>query len=305
MWRTDPGSYLRSNPLLKSLRMSFIALCGLMVVLFAATYQIATTPAGASESETIVVAHAEPVLSAAPEADAKTRRQNLAELAQTEPWRLAQLGQEFYAKHIEGYEATFKKRERINGKLRKEETIHTLYREAPTSVLMRWVENADQVKRALYVDSPEFVNNKGEKLAKIEPAGAIIRLVVSEVEIPIHGERAKKTSRRSIDEFGFKSTLHLLNTYNARAEAEGVLDLRYTGTGEIDGRPTFIIERTLPYTDGSAWPDAKMVMHLDQQWLQPLAVYSYADHEGTQLLGSYVFEDVKLNPQFSSDPFKF
>jgi hypothetical protein len=62
----------------------------------------------------------------------------------------------------------------------------------------------------------------------------------------------------------------------------------------------------LPY-DGpeGTYPDARMVLHLDQEWLLPTAVYSYADHEGKDLLGSYVFTKVRLNPGLTDDAFKF
>jgi hypothetical protein len=48
-----------------------------------------------------------------------------------------------------------------------------------------------------------------------------------------------------------------------------------------------------------------MVMHLDQEWLLPVAVYSYADHEEKKLLGRYIFTDVNLEPKFSDKDFEF
>ena len=186
------------------------------------------------------------------------------------------------------------------------EEIDVRYRVDPKSVYMIWKQNAGQAKRALFVDSPEFVDDKGAKLARVEPAGVLIRLLVSDVMMPIHGKRARESSRRSIDEFGFFSTLGLLDRFNQRALDSGVLDLRFEGEGEIDGRPTFVIVRHLPYTgEGGVWPDAKMVMHLDQEWLLPTAVYSYADPEGTKLLGSYVLTQVKLNAGLTDDAFRF
>ena len=48
-----------------------------------------------------------------------------------------------------------------------------------------------------------------------------------------------------------------------------------------------------------------MVLHLDQEWLLPTAVYCYADHEGKELLGSYVFTNVRLNTGLGDADFKF
>ena len=228
------------------------------------------------------------------------------ELAQRDPWALARLGQEQYAKSIREYSCVFQKQERIGNKLRDLEEIEVRFRQDPQAVYMIWKKNADQAKRALFIDSPDFVDKKGEKLAKVEPAGALIRLVVSEVMMPIHGKRARQSSRRSIDEFGFYNTFNLLNRYNTLGRENGVLDLRYEGEGLIDGRPTFIIVRYLPYTGPNGlWPDAKMVMHLDQEWLLPTAVYSYSDRDGKELLGSYVTTQVRLNPGFTDKDFQF
>jgi hypothetical protein len=158
----------------------------------------------------------------------------------------------------------------------------------------------------LFKDSADFVNKKGEKVARVEPAGALIRLIVSDVLMPIHGKRARQSSRRSIDDFGFPSTFRLLDHYNQLGAEHGVLDLRFDGEGEIDGRPTYKLVRYLPYQgpDGT-WPDAKMVMHIDQEWLLPTAVYSYADRAGTTLLGSYVHTQVELNPGLDDNAFEF
>ncbi len=235
-----------------------------------------------------------------------TDLESIKELANHDPWALARLGHQRCERDIHEYTCLFLKQERIDGKLRDVEEIEVRYRDEPKAVYMIWKRNADQAKRVLFQDTAEFVNDKGEKVARVEPAGVLIRLVVADILMPIHGKRARQSSRRSIDEFGFLSTLDLLDHYNQLGADNGVLHLRYEGEGEIDGRPTFKIVRYLPYNgpDGT-WPDAKMVMHIDQEWLLPTAVYSYADREGRELLGSYVHTKVKLNPGLDADAFHF
>ncbi len=230
----------------------------------------------------------------------------LAELVRSDPLGLARLGLERYEKQVREYRCVFLKQERLDGKLTPIQEIEVRYRESPLSVYMIWHRNADKAKRALFIDDGKNVNDKGEKMARVEPAGAIARLFVSNIDMPIHGPEARDSSRRFIDEFGFKSTLQLLAKFNKLAADNGALDIKYTGVGVIDGRPTYVIERHLPYTgpDG-IYPDAKMVLHLDQEWLLPLAVYSYADDAGTQLLGSYIYTKIDLNPRFGKDAFKF
>ncbi len=228
------------------------------------------------------------------------------ELARRDPMAVARMARDKYDATIRDYRCLFVKQERIDGDLHDEEQIEVRFRRAPHSVYMIWKKNADQAKRALFIDSPEYVNEKGEKVARIEPAGVIARAFVSEVTRPIHGADAKKASRRTMDEFGFRALLSLLETYNTQAEKEGVLDYRYTGTGMIDDRPTLVFERRLPFTnEDGRYPDAKFVLHLDREWLIPVAAYSYADKEGKKLLGSYVYKDIELNPGLTDADFHF
>lgn len=229
----------------------------------------------------------------------------LEQIAREDPEALARMGRERYDREIRDYRCTFIKQERIRGKLRPAEVIDVRYDEEPRSVFMVWQQNADQARRALYRDLPAFRNRHGKAIAKVEPNGAIARLFVSEAEIEIHGDAARKSSRRAIDDFGFRNTLQLLEDYNDISREAGVLDYRYAGQGEIDGRPTFVFHRFLPYREGGPYPDAKLIMHLDQEWLLPVAVYSYADRAGNVLLGSYVFKDVRLNPGLTESDFRF
>src|SRR5262249_4879329 len=151
---------------------------------------------------------------AAPAADAAARRAELLELAKREPMALVRRGKERLEREIKDYSCLFIKQEFVQGKLKDVEEIQVRCRAAPLSVFMFWKKNADQVRRALFVDSPQRVDRSGQKLAKIEPNGAIIRLVVSEVDMPIHGKEAREASRRTIDEFGFRSTFDILEKYN-------------------------------------------------------------------------------------------
>lgn len=228
------------------------------------------------------------------------------EVTAVDPVALIDRGWQRYRDNVAAYSCLLVKQERLADGLTPVQQVEVRFREEPHTVYMLWQQNPDEVKRALFQDSPEFVDPQGRKQARVEPAGAIARLFVKDLMIDIHGERARKNSRRTIDECGFGATFELLARYNRLAAERGVLDLRYAGTGVIDGRPTHVLKRDLPYqgVDGP-FPDARMVMHLDQEWLLPVAIYSYADHQEQELLGSYVFKNVRLNPQFGEDAFEF
>lgn len=305
-------------------RQSILVIAALVAIALACVHHLSTPNATASQSLAASMALADPpapagIALAAAEANTTgetpvphwrampvIERASALSLARRDPWALASLGRQFYEEEIDDYTCVFLKQERIDGGLRDVEEIEVRYREEPTTVYMIWKRNADQAKRVLFIDTPQFVNGKGEKVARVEPAGALIRLIISDILMPIHGERARQTSRRFIDQFGLRSTFDLFDRYNELGAKHGVLDLRFAGEGEIDGRPTYVIERHLPY-DGpdGIWPDAKMVMHLDQKWLLPTAVYSYADSAGQVLLGSYVTTKLRLNPGLSDEAFEF
>ncbi|TWT44537.1 hypothetical protein RAS1_09520 [Phycisphaerae bacterium RAS1] len=226
--------------------------------------------------------------------------------AALDPTELVRAGRERYEQQVRDYRCVLLKQEWIDGALTPLQTVEVRYRSTPRSVYMIWQQNADQVKRALFVDDGRNIDSDGNKLARVEPAGAIVRLFVADVMIPIRGERARRASRRTIDECGFLATFDILDRVNAAATQRNELDFRYEGASQIDGRETHVLVRYLPYQgEGGVYPDAKMVMHLDREWLLPVAIYSYSDHEGRNLLGSYLFTQVSLNAGLGDDAFQF
>lgn len=211
-----------------------------------------------------------------------------------------------YGAEVRDYRCTFEKQELLADGLTPVQSIDVRYREAPMSVFMVWKKNEDRVRRALYVDAPAFVDNKGARVARVEPAGAIIRLIVSDVTLPIHGADAQSASRRSMDEFGFRNALELFWEINRKAARNGHLKLWMEPDGSIAGRPTHVIVRHLPIDyERRGYPDARLVMHIDKELLLPVAIYQYADYDGRKLLASYVYRDIQLNPGLRDADFRF
>jgi hypothetical protein len=224
--------------------------------------------------------------------------------AQRDPAAFIEQARERYVTEVRAYRATMTKQELVQGDLTAVQQIDMRLREAPKTVYLQWEKNADAAKRVLFRDHPDFVDERG-KLALVEPNG-LARLVVSEIMMPIEGPRAERASRHSIEFAGFGAFFKLLEKYNRLAIEHGVLDLRFAGTGEVDGRPTIIVERRLPYTgDDGVFPDALLVMHFDRETLLPIAVRSYGDESRQTLFGEYVYTNIELNPDFGPDAFRF
>lgn len=272
----------------------------------------ASTTLNERKADATTVAHVTPrVEPAAPGAIAKTvnatplDRTGIRALLANDPEAVVRLGAERYQHEIRDYRCRFSKQELLDSGMTAVQEIDVLYREKPHSVYMTWVQNEDKAKRALFIDHPAFRDSAGERLARVEPAGAVLRLFVSDVMTPIRGPQARASSRRAIDEFGFRAIFALFERYNRMAEKDGVLKLAYGGTGTIGGRPTYIIIRQLPERTDDAFPDALLKMHLDQEWLLPTGVFSYSDLAGRKLLGSYLITNVVLNPGLTDAAFKF
>ena len=84
---------------------------------------------------------------------------------------------------------------------------------------------------------------------------------------------------------------------------EAYFDMRYEGTSSVDDRPTLVLVRQLP-PDGQ-FPNARLVLHLDQEWLIPVFVETFADHDERRLIGRYHYSNIELNPGLSDNVFRF
>jgi len=244
------------------------------------------TPAIAAEAPVADADHSDPILT----------------LAKTDPLALLRLALDRYERSVRDYTCTFTKQECINGRMSQEQQIEVKFKEDPFSVLMHWKRNPGAARRVLYVAGRWQKDDK--PLAVVEPQGAIARLLVKSVYRPIHGEDAQKASRRTIDQFGFGNTLRLILKYSEIAAERGELSLKYVGTSQVDGRPTYVFERRLPYTgEDGFYPDRVLVVHLDQEWLLPTECFCFADDAKQQLLGHYKLTNVRLNVGLTDEDF--
>jgi hypothetical protein len=194
---------------------------------------------------------------------------------------------------VRDYRCQFTKREPGITGLVHEEVIAVRFRQDPLSVDFRWLRNPGLARRVTYVAGRW---NDGRELASIEPHGLIGVFLPREVKRPIHGVEMRRASRRTIDQFGFKSTLDLIIQHAEMAKDDPRYSLRYLGKGDVGGRPAYILERRLPLTRiDQPYPDRVLIVGIDEQWLIPTACHAFTDDHGQSLLGSYVTTAVELN----------
>lgn len=243
-----------------------------------APYAVASTP--------VVQSTAYVAVRAEPDTPADT-------LAETDPEAFLRMALQRYQDTVQSYECTFYKQEFVQGKMTKLQEIRVKFLDDPYSVFMHWQENAGLVERVLYVDGEH--DNK----ALVKVSGLLQLIVPGHLKRDVTGEEAMKLSRRQLNEFGFEKTLEGILEVNEQASAKGDLDFRYTGTGTIDGRPTYVYERRLPAD--VEYSDPRLVLHIDQEWWLPTGTFLYGADD--QLLGQYVLADVQLNTGLTSENF--
>lgn len=207
-----------------------------------------------------------------------------------------------YCDRVQDYRCRFIKRERVHGAMSSEQEIDVAYREEPFSVHMTWVKNPGRAQEVSYVQD-RWVEN-GRQLALIKLAGVLGMLAPSGVKRDIRGEEVKASSRRTIDQYGFRNTLDLIIKYCDLAKGKPGYKLSYLGIAELNGRETYVLERRLPYTvEDDPYPDRLLLIYIDRELLLPVGCYAYADELGSELLGKYVSTDIALNVGLSDADF--
>lgn len=208
------------------------------------------------------------------------------------------------AARFSDYRCVFIKNERLGRKLTGEQAIDVLYRHTPRSVYMKWTRNPGGARRVLWVQGRDR-DSAGREQVRVEPTG-VAAVFVKNVLVRMDDRRVRQESRRPITEFGFCATLEYILRDNETAARAGVLDLRYEGTGTFDGRATYVLVRRLPYDPRQpTYPDARMVLHIDQEWLVPLSIHCYAEQDERTLLESYKITRVQQNLDLSEQDFRF
>lgn len=215
-------------------------------------------------------------------------------LAQYHPLQFLEMGLNRYQKEVRGYSCTFRKVERIQGRLRPLEKIEVHFREEPFSVYFHWLEGAGLARKVIFV--------KGENNNNLL-ALPILKLLGIR-ERAVDDPDAKKTGRYTIDQFGIylgaKRTLASMR----KAEEHGGLHLEYKGlvpVSQVGDRVCHMFVRK-PYVPLEEEGVNELTIFIDQEtWLQVGSVLK--DVQGN-LIAEYFFLDIKLNPEYKSNQFQ-
>ncbi len=185
-------------------------------------------------------------------------------------------------------------RERNSGGISDPQIIAIKFRERPYSVDMSWIANPAGARRISYVEG-RWVKD-GRELALVVPSGVGSFVLPGGLKLDIHGREFKKSSSRSVDQFGFLKTLERATQVCEKAKSNAGFSLEYVGRAQFEDRPQYVLERKLPHSaEGEAYSERLSVFFLDAEWLTPTAVWTYADDEKQCLLGEFITSDAEFN----------
>jgi hypothetical protein len=230
-------------------------------------------------------------------------------LIRTDPLAALMEARSHHVRDVRDYQCVMIKQEILPSGMSEEQEIDVKFRAQPYSVMMHWLRNPGLAERVIYVkdrwidedaDQPEL-----RQLAVAQP-GKVAQMFLKSIKQPIHGTMAKKASRRYLDDFGFARTLDMLVRYCEIARDKGELKLEFRGESHFDGRPVWVVRRTLPYTgETGIYPDRIAEIYIDKELRVPVAVYCYSGDDRTpqQLLGKYEYRNVRFQAGLTEQDF--
>ena len=216
------------------------------------------------------------------------------ELAKNDALEFLKTCRQHYLDSVRDYRCKFNMRERAGSGLGEQQVIAITFRENPYSVDMTWLENPAGARRISYVED-RWVKD-GRQLALVVPSGLGSIVLPGGLKLDIHGKEFQKSSSRCVDQFGFRKTLERAIRLCEEAKGDPAFSLVYAGRGDDAGRPQYILERRLPYSEGEGnFPDRLAIFFIDAEWLTPTAVWSYVDEQRRRPLGEFITTDVEYN----------
>ena len=281
------GSVMKLQRLLRPTNRRARVLVG---VLLAALFCIqCTTSQAVRESSLVQVIDGKSLGKNSPEVFAKVKQ-----LAGTDHVALLEYCLKNYESRFNDYTCTFVKQEKIGGELGREQRIAVKFMESPYSVAMKWVENAPNADRVLYVEG-----KYGDQMLA-RPTNLFVRsLVGGSVLRRPNDPEAMKSTLRPVNMFGFKRGMQSLLEVYRKARQAGDLKEAFGGFAKAAGRDAIAIIRYLPAKKD--YPAHKTVVYFDLEYLVPIGMKNY-DWDGA-LSSQYFYEGLRFNVALTSEDF--
>ncbi len=199
---------------------------------------------------------------------------------------------------VRGYTCTFRKQEKLGGRLRKEQHVDVKFRRQPFSVAMTWTKNPPLGDAMLYV-AGRYPDSDGRSRMLVRPKKGLQWLVGSSVLRRPDGPDAMRNTLRPCTKFGFANGLASLIEVYEQALAREECEMQYGGVTDVGGRACLVLRRILPA--GKGYPARITETCLDIETLLPLRIVGYDDDGSLQC--DYEYHDVTINPGLTDKDF--
>lgn len=183
---------------------------------------------------------------------------------------------------IESYSAIFHKQERVDGKLREEETISLKFK-MPFKVYMKWIKAPYKGREALYA---EGWNKHRVRVHE----GGILGLVT--VNLDPNGRQAMQGNRHPITDTGLGNLVKVLRENVSKGLEAGELEFKEHGEEMVYDRKTQKIELVLPKAKTKDYYCYRAVIYVDHETALPIKVQIF-DRDDL-LIENYGFENLNL-----------
>lgn len=213
-------------------------------------------------------------------------------IIRADPLRFLQTARDWSTSRIQAYTCQFQKLERIDGELRKPETMRMKFRNAPFSVYLKWIVEPSKDQEAI------FVRAAHDDKAVVHPPG-LLGAIFRKVSIDPEGKTARKHSRRPITVAGMGYMVDLVTGQCEDALTRGDLTLTYEGIRNEGGRPLYLVKRVLPKDKG--YPCETLLIFIDCETLACVRTDGY--DWGGELISHYFYTDLSINPGLTDDDF--
>jgi hypothetical protein len=198
---------------------------------------------------------------------------------------------------VTDYEATFFKRERVQGRLI-EQTMLLRFRETPFSVYLKFGEPYAG-REILYVDG----QNNNQLLAH---EGSGLRSLVGTVSLAVNSVEATHENRYPITMIGMRQMTQTILQQWQNETPYGEIEVKFYPSAKLRGRPCKVVESVHPR------PRRQFKFHLTRLFVDvethlPVRVEQYAFPPTTgaeaPIEETYEYANVRINPGFSDHDF--
>ena len=213
-------------------------------------------------------------------------------LDHTDDWVMLETSKRALAE-IACYTATVEKQERIDGKLGTAEVIALKVRHAPAALHLRWLAGPHKGRDLVY-DPERF----GPDKVRAREGGL---LGVLPVTIGLDSSLARRGTRHRLTEVGLLPLVQMMEREHLRGAERNEIVRRNLGISELDGRPVYRVERTMPRDPGRGYYAYRSVHRSD--YLRALEVELQVFGFDEQLAERYTYRDIDTTAHLGDEDF--